>query len=207
MVGGTGSGKSFTLAMLQLMFAATNCKLVWIDNGRSSENLVEACNGEFIDVDIDSGICLNLFDLGEENSEPSSLKVKSILAVLEIILKDQDKSGLPKREKALLEEIIFKLYKKIRGRFPTLSDLKELLSEHCLESMRSYSEILFSWCGNTAYGKLLDAVREAQGPVKIGTTGKGIGPTYEDKLLKASTVFASLLFVVFWCLFNNVCSK
>lgn len=33
----------------------------------------------------------------------------------------------------------------------------------------------------TAYHKLLDAVREAQGPVKIGTTGKGIGPAYEDK--------------------------
>lgn len=33
----------------------------------------------------------------------------------------------------------------------------------------------------TSYHKLLDAVREAQGPVKIGTTGKGIGPAYEDK--------------------------
>ncbi|OUR98668.1 adenylosuccinate synthase [Halobacteriovorax marinus] len=34
----------------------------------------------------------------------------------------------------------------------------------------------------TTYNKILDAQREAKGPVKIGTTGKGIGPAYEDKI-------------------------
>ena len=34
----------------------------------------------------------------------------------------------------------------------------------------------------TAYHKLLDAVRESQGTEKIGTTCKGIGPAYEDKI-------------------------
>ena len=34
----------------------------------------------------------------------------------------------------------------------------------------------------TAYHKLLDGAREAQGSEKIGTTGKGIGPAYEDKI-------------------------
>lgn len=34
----------------------------------------------------------------------------------------------------------------------------------------------------TSYHKLLDAARESQGPEKIGTTGKGIGPSYEDKV-------------------------
>ncbi|EQC49923.1 adenylosuccinate synthase [Bacteriovorax sp. BSW11_IV] len=34
----------------------------------------------------------------------------------------------------------------------------------------------------TFYNKLLDGQREAKGPVKIGTTGKGIGPCYEDKI-------------------------
>ena len=36
----------------------------------------------------------------------------------------------------------------------------------------------------TSYHKLLDALREAQGPLKIGTTGKGIGPSYEDKIAR-----------------------
>lgn len=34
----------------------------------------------------------------------------------------------------------------------------------------------------TYYNKLLDGQRESKGPVKIGTTGKGIGPAYEDKV-------------------------
>lgn len=34
----------------------------------------------------------------------------------------------------------------------------------------------------TSYNKLLDGARESQGSVKIGTTGKGIGPAYEDKI-------------------------
>ena len=34
----------------------------------------------------------------------------------------------------------------------------------------------------TGYHKLLDGVRESQGTEKIGTTGKGIGPAYEDKI-------------------------
>jgi adenylosuccinate synthase len=33
----------------------------------------------------------------------------------------------------------------------------------------------------TPYHRLLDSLRESNGPVKIGTTGRGIGPTYEDK--------------------------
>ncbi|MBY0415350.1 MAG: adenylosuccinate synthetase, partial [Bdellovibrionales bacterium] len=36
----------------------------------------------------------------------------------------------------------------------------------------------------TSYNKLLDAARESQGAVKIGTTGKGIGPAYEDKVAR-----------------------
>lgn len=36
----------------------------------------------------------------------------------------------------------------------------------------------------TTYNKLLDAARETQGKVKIGTTGKGIGPAYEDKIAR-----------------------
>lgn len=36
----------------------------------------------------------------------------------------------------------------------------------------------------TSYNKILDGARETQGTVKIGTTGKGIGPAYEDKVAR-----------------------
>ena len=45
----------------------------------------------------------------------------------------------------------------------------------------------------TVYNKLLDAARESQGPVKIGTTGKGIGPAYEDKVARRAVKIKDLL--------------
>lgn len=45
----------------------------------------------------------------------------------------------------------------------------------------------------TNYHKLLDAAREAQGPEKIGTTGKGIGPAYEDKVSRRAIKVKDLL--------------
>lgn len=45
----------------------------------------------------------------------------------------------------------------------------------------------------TSYHKLLDAARESQGPEKIGTTGKGIGPAYEDKVSRKGIKVKDLL--------------
>jgi adenylosuccinate synthase len=45
----------------------------------------------------------------------------------------------------------------------------------------------------TFYNKLLDGQREAKGPIKIGTTGKGIGPAYEDKTSRKGLKLKDLL--------------
>ncbi len=45
----------------------------------------------------------------------------------------------------------------------------------------------------TYYNKLLDAQRESKGPLKIGTTGKGIGPAYEDKISRRGLKLKDLL--------------
>ncbi|MGB0454131.1 MAG: adenylosuccinate synthase [Bacteriovoracaceae bacterium] len=45
----------------------------------------------------------------------------------------------------------------------------------------------------TPYNKILDAARESQGPIKIGTTGKGIGPAYEDKVSRKAVKLIDLL--------------
>ncbi len=45
----------------------------------------------------------------------------------------------------------------------------------------------------TSYHRLLDAARESQGPEKIGTTGKGIGPAYEDKAARKAVKIKDLL--------------
>ena len=45
----------------------------------------------------------------------------------------------------------------------------------------------------TAYHKLLDAQREAQDSLKIGTTAKGVGPAYEDKAARRGPKLKDLL--------------
>jgi type IV secretory pathway VirB4 component len=156
--GGSGAGKSFTIGQLMLQFCGQSPrpKIVWIDNGASSEKLIEVLDGEFIDLNLNSGIRLNMFDLEVGQSKPTSSKIKLILGCLELILKDEDRPGLPKREKALLEEAIFATYDRAGDELPTLTDLKSILREHPVEGMRKFADILFSWTAETAYGRMLD---------------------------------------------------
>ena len=124
--GGSGAGKSFVVSALMLMFYGYQSKqgkrpkMVWLDNGASSQRLVEVLGGEVIDLQIDSELCLNVFDLPPGETKPSPSKIKLILALLETIFKEDDKVSLPKRDKALLEEAIFKVYEmaKAKGNSP-----------------------------------------------------------------------------------------
>ncbi len=156
--GGSGSGKSFTLCQLMLMFYGQRptARIFWIDNGASSKRLLEVLDGEFVDLNLESGIRINVFDLPNGESKPSSSKIKIILAVLELILKEPNEKSLGKREKALLEEIILNVYEKALPKIPCMSDLRNTLANHPDTEMKKFAQILFSWCGNTAYGKMLD---------------------------------------------------
>lgn len=158
--GGSGSGKSFTVANLILSFIAQTPqpKVIWIDNGASSQKLVESLGGEFLNLSLESGIQLNLFDLDPSSEKPTTSKIKLILAVLETILKEDEKLSLPKREKALLEEVIYQTYDTCYPNTPTLSDLRDKLKAHGSIEMRNYAQTLYSWTGNTAYGRLLDGI-------------------------------------------------
>lgn len=155
--GGSGSGKSFTVGQLMLMFYTQKEKprIIWIDNGASSKRIVDSLDGEFLDLSLNSPFTVNMFDLPDGETLPTPDKVKLILAVLELVLKDEDRKFLPKREKALLEEVIFNLYKNAE-KTPTLSLLREKLLAHNAPEMNKYGEILYSWTGDTAYGRILD---------------------------------------------------
>jgi adenylosuccinate synthase len=45
----------------------------------------------------------------------------------------------------------------------------------------------------TIYNRLIDCQREDKGPIKIGTTGRGIGPAYEDKVSRLGIKLKDLL--------------
>ncbi len=226
--GGSGVGKSFTISQMMLQFCTQTPrpKIIWVDNGASSQRLLEVHGGEFINLNIDSKIRLNMFDLSSEDqtttttqTTPTTSKVKLILAVLESILKDEEKRGLPKREKALLEEAIFQTYEQAnseqtnnertheqtneqaeqihkqtnneqtKGRVPILSDLRKILSKHEVLEMRNFAQTLYSWTGNTAYGQMLD------GPSNVKLTKDLI--TIETKGLDAYPDLQNVFLLLF----------
>jgi len=192
--GSSGGGKSFLLLQLMLQFYAKNPRprVVWIDNGASSKGLLESLDGEFIDLDIKSDIRLNVFDLDEGEKTPSVSKVKLILGVLENILKEDDRVSLPKKDKAMLEKAIIDVYQSVDDRTPRLGDLKDLLVEHSEKEMRDYAQILFSWTGDTAFGKILDAetnLKLSKDLTTIETKNLGDFPELENILLLIFTDF------------------
>lgn len=170
--GSSGSGKSYTVVQLMAMFYGKSTqngggkvsrpRIVWIDNGASSQRLIEVLGGEFWDLNLQSGMCLNMFDLQDGETAPSPARLRTLLAVLEMILKDNDKQSLDKHAKALLEEQLHKVYAEANGNTPTLSDLKALLDRHTDEQMRKFGEVLYSWTGKSAYGRMLDGLTNVE---------------------------------------------
>ena len=156
----SGSGKSFAVLQMALQFYGQHPtpQIVWIDNGSSSERLLDPSilDGQFVDLNLKSDICLNMFDLPAGTIRPGPDKIKLILAVLEQILKEDNRKGLPKRSKALLEEAIYGVYQAKSPETPVLSDLRAALAKHPDDEMRVYARILFPWTGERAYGRLLD---------------------------------------------------
>ena len=86
---------------------------------------------------------------------PGPSKIKLIMAVLESILKDEEKKTLPKRDKALLEEAIFQTYEKNQNRPPILQDLRNILKNHSSPQINNYAKILYPWT-ESVYGNFLN---------------------------------------------------
>lgn len=192
--GGSGSGKSFTLCQLMLMFYGQKPtpRIIWIDNGASSKRLLEVLDGEFVDLNLDSGIRINVFDLPPGEKIPSPAKTKLILAVLELILKEPNQKSLGKREKAMLEEAIFNCYELAPSKVPCMSDLRKLLLEHQDPEMKKCAQILYSWCGSTAYGRMLDGettINLSKDLVTIEVQGLTNHPDLKDILLLLLTSY------------------
>ncbi len=155
----SGSGKSFFVLQMAMQFFGQNPtpRIVWIDNGASCKRLLDESllDGQFIDLHPDSPICLNMFDLPKGETLPGPSKIKLILAILEQILSEDSQKGLPKKQSAQLEEAIHRVYEESKNT-PTLSDLRNFLQKHESSELRDYAQILFSWTGNRAYGRMLD---------------------------------------------------
>ncbi len=156
--GASGSGKSFLNNCLVLQELSRGLRVFVIDIGASYKKLTEALNGEYLEICLNDGLRLNPFHISDPNSEPSSHKIKSLLAFLESIVSEDDQVKLSRLDKALLEKAVIELYqkKRIKGKIPTLSDLVTELKSINEPSMTGLSKLLYSWTGDRPYGKILD---------------------------------------------------
>lgn len=156
--GSSGAGKSFLNNCILLQELNRDLRVFIIDIGGSYKKLTEALGGQYLDISLNDKYCVNPFHLDNPNDEPSDQKVKSLLAIIESMVCEDEKSRLPKIDRVLLEKAIIEIYKSRRAKadVPTLSDFARYLSAFEEVSMREISKMLYSWTGDRAYGKLLD---------------------------------------------------
>jgi conjugal transfer ATP-binding protein TraC len=156
--GSSGAGKSFLNNCILSQELARDLKVFIIDIGGSYKKLTESLGGQYLDVNLSEESRLNPFAIPNLDSGPSDQKIKSLLAIVESMVVEEERPRLPKLEKVLLEKAINELYREkvSEGRAPILSDLKRKLETSSEPSMQQISKLLYMWTGETPYGKLLD---------------------------------------------------
>ena len=156
--GSSGAGKSFLNNCILVQELARGLRVFIIDIGGSYKKLTEALGGQYIEMDLSDQYRLNPFDIPDPSQEPSNQKLKSLLAVIESMIVEDDKIKISKLERVLLEKAVIELYEEKRktNDVPVLSELTEKLAKSKESSMVDISKILFIWTGNRPYGKLLD---------------------------------------------------
>lgn len=169
--GSSGAGKSFLNNCILLQELARNLRVFIIDIGGSYKKLTEALGGQYLEIDLSDQYKLNPFDIPDAEKEPSNQKIKSLLAVIECMAAEDDKSKLPKLDRVLLEKAIIELYERKRSEngVPTLSDLHEDLSHSSEPTLVAISKMLYMWTGDRPYGKLLDGMGSLRADAPICT--------------------------------------
>ncbi|MFN3454285.1 MAG: VirB4 family type IV secretion system protein [Pseudobdellovibrio sp.] len=169
--GSSGAGKSFLNNCILAQELARGLRVFIIDIGGSYKKLTEALGGQYLDMDLSDQYRLNPFDIPDPTQEPSNQKLKSLLAVIESMVVEDEKSKLTKLDRVLLEKAIIELYEEKRKlkTVPVLSDLSEKLAKSKEPSMIDISKVLFMWTGNRPYGKLLDGLGSLRSDAPICT--------------------------------------
>lgn len=156
--GSSGAGKSFLNNCILLQELQQNSRVFIIDIGGSYKKLTESLGGQYLEMNLSNGYKINPFDIPDPSKEPSTQKLKSLLASIESMVSDDDGSKLPKLDRVMLEQALLELYEDFRkaGRVPTLSALQSHLAPSKEPSLQRISKMLYSWTGDRPYGRLLD---------------------------------------------------
>lgn len=158
--GSSGAGKSFLNNFILLQEVARGTRAFIVDIGGSYRKLTEALGGQYVEINLSEDYAINPFFIPDPREKPSNQKLKSLLAIIETMVAEDDKSKLPKLDRVLLEKAILETYERLgqAGKIPLLSDLMATCKESSEPTLQIFSKLLFSWTGDRPYGKLLDRV-------------------------------------------------
>jgi type IV secretory pathway VirB4 component len=81
-------------------------------------------------------------------------KVKFLLALVQVMTKEDDQLAIGKLEKAEIEQAIQKVY--LEQSKPRLNHLRELLLKSETPEVQRIGKILNLWCGDSPFGKMMD---------------------------------------------------
>jgi type-IV secretion system protein TraC len=169
--GSSGAGKSFLNNCILMQELAREQRVFVIDIGGSYKKLTEALSGQYLDITLSDQYRINPFHIPDASVEPSDQKLKSLQAIIELMVAEDDKSKIPKLDRVLLEKALIELYEEKRSekKIPVLSDLVKKLSESQETSMKTIAKLLFAWTGSRPFGKLLDGQGSLDATAKVCT--------------------------------------
>lgn len=155
--GSSGSGKSFFNNYLLLQQMARGVKVFVIDIGGSYKKLTELMQGQYFEIKLSDDYAINPFHVSDIHAEIPSEKIKALTSIVEQMVSDESQK-LSKFEKVLIEQTISEVYllAKQKNEVPILSDFEKLCKKSLEPELQKIGKLLFSWIGDSPYGKLLD---------------------------------------------------
>lgn len=142
----SGSGKSFLLNEIIVSYLSEGAQVWVIDTGKSYKKLNEQLDGDFLQFDEASKICLNPFELIDDWKEDEDT-ISALIAAMA-----SEKEKLSDFQMAGLKQILKRLWE-TKGQAMTVDDIAAECLGHTEQRMHDIGQQLFSFTSKGGYGQ------------------------------------------------------
>ena len=155
--GSAGSGKSFFNNCMLFQQMARGTKVYIIDIGGSYKKLTELSQGQYFEINLSEKYAINPFEIKNISQGPTSEKIKGLTSIIEQMVAEENQK-LSKLERVLIEKAIAETFERTKkeNRSPLLSDFEKTCKGSKEPELQKVAKLLYSWVGNSPFGKLLD---------------------------------------------------
>lgn len=150
----SGSGKSFLLNELIVSYLSEGGRIWVIDAGKSYKKLCESLDGEFVQFDESSTICLNPFEFIKnwEDEEDGIVSLVEAMASPKGLLTDYQKSELKRAMKEQWQSL---------GNKMTVDTVADALIAHADVRVQDVGHQLFAFTSKGSYGRFFSGTNNA----------------------------------------------